>query len=259
MLSTTASYLAVSANLTRSQSIVAADPAVKRDTAYYLANIGKVTSVGAFVGNYRLFSYAMKAYGLGDMTYAKAFITKVLNGGTSGASALANQLSDKRYLAFAKAFDFAGQGATATSATSATTGTTARYVEQTLEETQGKQNTGVQLALYFKRNASAITSAYGLLADSAIYKVVQTIFGISPYAANADVDSQARYLGKVVNIKDLQDPAKVEKLVERFTAMWDASGNNKDQTASSALLVGDTASGIGPDLLMSLAGLRLGG
>ena len=54
---------------------------MKRATAYYLANIGKVKTVDDFVNNYQLFSYAMKAFGLADMTYAKGLMTKVLNGG----------------------------------------------------------------------------------------------------------------------------------------------------------------------------------
>ena len=98
-----------------------------------------MTSVAAFVGNYRLFSYAMKAYGLEDMNYAKGLMTKVLQGGTTSSTALANTLTDKRYLAFAKAFDFAGQGTAATQATSATTGTTAKYVEQSLEDTKASR------------------------------------------------------------------------------------------------------------------------
>lgn len=260
MLSTTASYLSLNANMARSQATTAADPTVKNDTAYYLANIGKVKTVGDFVNNYRLFSYAMKAYGLGDMTYAKGLMTQLLNQGTKSPTALANKMTDARYKAFATAFDFAGLGASATSTTTATTGTTSKYVEQTLEDNQGQQNTGVQLALYFKRTASSVTSAYGILADPALLKVVQTTFGISPYSGNADIDAQANYLNKVLNIKDLQNPAKVEKLVERFTAMWDASGNNTDTTTSSALLVSSSSgTGLSSDLLMSIAGLKLGG
>ena len=261
MLSTTASYLAVSSNLSRTQAATAADPAVKRATAYYLANIGKVKTAKDFVDNYQLFSYAMKAFGLGDLTYAKGLMTKVLEGGVKDSKALANTLSDPRYKAFATAFYFAGHGAGATSSTAVITGTTAKYVEQALEDSQGKQNQGVQLALYFRRNASSITSAYGVLADSAMLKVVQTIFGISPSSGQSNIDSQANYLGKVLNIKDLQDPAKVQKLVERFTAQWDASGNNANSaSAPNALLTTDSSGvGLSSDLLMSIAGLKLGG
>ena len=260
MLSTTAAYLSVSNNLAKQQAATASNPQVKNDTAYYLANIGKVTSVAAFVGNYRLFSYAMKAYGLEDMNYAKGLMTKVLNGGTTSSTALANTLTDKRYLAFAKAFDFAGQGTAATQATSATTGTTAKYVEQSLEDSQGKQNEGVQLALYFTRNAASITNVYGLLADKNMLKVVQTAFGL-PASATADIDAQASTLSKLVKVSDLQDPAKVQKIAERFTAMWDLGGNNTSSGAADVtqIFAASSSSGFSSDLLLSLQGLKLGG
>ena len=261
MLSTTAAYLAVSSNLSRAQAAVSANPAVQRQTAYYLANIGKVTTVKDFVNNYQLFSYAMKAYGLNDLTYAKGLITKVLDGGVTDKTALANTMSDPRYKAFATAFDFVGKGADATKSTAATTDTMNKFIEQTLEDQQGNQNTGVKLALYFQRNAASVTSTYGLLADSAMLKVVQTTFGLSPNSAQADVDVQAAYLNKIMNIKDLQDPTKVNALVKRFTAMWDASGNNPQATASSSVLLAgsSTGSGLSSDLLMTIAGLKLGG
>ena len=261
LLSTTASYLSVSNNLARQQAATAADPQVKNDTAYYLANIGKVTSVADLTGNYRLFSYAMKAYGLEDMDYAKGLITKVLEGGVTSSKALANTLTDPRYKAFAQAFDFAGQGSSVTSSTAVTTGTTAKYVEQSLEDKQGQQNSGVQLALYFTRNAPTVTSIYGLLADKNLLKVVQTAFGLAA-SASTDIDVQAAALGKLVDVTDLQDPAKVQKLVERFTAMWDASGNNASSDASSLAQIfagSSTAAGFSSDLLLSLQGLRLGG
>ena len=260
MLTTTASYLAVSANLTKSQATEANDPTVKNDTAYYLANIGKVTSIADFVGNYRLFSYAMKAYGLEDMNYAKGLITQVLQGGVTSSTALANTLSDPRYKAFATAFDFVGQGSSVTSSTAATTGTTAKYVEQSLEDAQGTTNQGVQLALYFTRMASSVTSPYGLLADKNLLQVVQTAFGL-PSSASADIDTEAANLGKVINITDLQDPTKVQKIAERFTAMWDLDGNNSSSDVSnvSQIFATPSTTGFSTDLLLSIQGLKLGG
>ena len=153
MLSTTASYLAIVNNTTAQQAAVAREPQTKSATAYYLANIGKVTSIKEFTGDSRLLNYALKAYGLEDQTDAKGLITKVLEGGVSSSKSLANTLSDQRWRAFAKAYDFAGQGAAATAATGATTGATALYTEQTLEDQAGTTNAGVQLALYFTRQA----------------------------------------------------------------------------------------------------------
>ena len=66
MTTTTSTYLMVTKNLTKMQAMTAADPTTKTASAYYTANIGKVTSVDDFIGNYRLLSYALDAYGLGD-------------------------------------------------------------------------------------------------------------------------------------------------------------------------------------------------
>ena len=233
MISTTAAYLAVSKNLSRQQAATAAQGDVKTATNYYLAHIGKVTTVAQFVNNYQLFSYAMKAFGLSDMTYAKGLMTKVLNGGVTSSTALANTLSDPRYKAFATAFNFAADGASTTTTTAATTGTTAKYVEQTLEDDQAKTNQGVSNALYFSRHASSITSVYGLLADSTMLSVVETAYGISSTLGQSDIDTQAALLTKVVPIADLQDATKVAKIVTRYTAQYDASASS---TASNVLL-----------------------
>ena len=83
MTTTTSAFLAVSQDLPRYQAMTAAEPAVKSATAYYQANIGSVTSIQDLVGNYRLLSYALDAYGLGDQINATALITKVLEGGVS--------------------------------------------------------------------------------------------------------------------------------------------------------------------------------
>ena len=160
MVSTIASYQMISNNLVRSLQQTARQPDVSRDTTYYLAHIGDVKSIDDFLGDYRLFSYAMKAYGLSDMTYAKAFMRKVLTEGVSSSSTFANKLADSRYKEFATAFDFFTLGQDATKATAAQSGTVEKYVRQALEENAGEQNEGVRLALYFERKAPTIKNAF---------------------------------------------------------------------------------------------------
>ena len=90
-------------------------PVVDRDTKYYLENIGKVKSIEEFVNNDRLFRYAMKAHGLEDMTYAKAFMIKALKEGIANSDSFANKLTDKRYAEFVTSYNFAKYGELATS------------------------------------------------------------------------------------------------------------------------------------------------
>jgi hypothetical protein len=218
MTSTTTAFLAVSQNLSRYQAMAAAEPAVKTATAYYEANIGSVKSISDLVGNYRLLSYALNAYGLGDQINAKGLVTQVLEGGVSNPKSLANTLPNSQWKAFATAFNFADSGATPPSSTSAVATTTSDYVEQQLESDQGAQDVGVQLALYFQRVAPTITSEYGILADPNLLEVAGTIMGLPPAAAS---DLQPQTLSELMPLSDLQDPAKLTQLTERFTAMYD--------------------------------------
>ncbi len=260
MISTMTRYQMLTKNLERTQSTIANDAVVKRETEYYKANIGKVKTVDDFVKDYRLFSYALKAYGIQDMTYAKAFIKKLLTEGLSDPKSMANKMTNPLYKEFAAAFDFAGKGDKATSQPSATTEAVNRYYAQTLEIKEGEQNEGVRLALYFKRKASSITNTMGLLADKAILKFVQTTFNIPVNASKADLDIQVRNLEKNINVKDLQDPAKVDKLIQRFSAMWDMNNARPEQVAPVLTLFGQPPeAGMSVDLMMSIAKLRLGG
>jgi hypothetical protein len=236
MTTTTSQYLTVSQNLARYQAMTAAEPAVKSATAYYDANIGNVTSIKDFVGNYRLLSYALNAYGLGDQINNTALITQVLQGGVSDSKSLANTLSNSNWKAFATAFDFVGSGAASVSSASAVQTTTSDYVEQQLESDQGNQDVGVQLALYFQRVAPTVTTEYGILADKNLLQVAETVFDLPLATTLTGIDNQANSLSTAMPLSELQDPKKLQQLVERFTAEYDskygpASGSTSSLTA----------------------------
>lgn len=262
MVTTSASYKIVASNLTRSLSNTAAQPQVARESKYYLDNIEKVKSIDDFLKNDRLYRYAMKAFGLEDMTYAKAFMRKVLTEGTSRSDSFANTLSDPRYKEFAEAFDFASQGENTTIFDRTRQGTVDRYVRQTLEQQAGSENEGVRLALYFARKAPELTSPLGILADKAMIQVVQTALGIPAASSAMDIDKQAEMIGKRIDVADFKDPKKLEKFITRFTTMWELSNDTTSTSSAAAgtiLAAQPVEVGIGADILASLQNLKLGG
>jgi hypothetical protein len=242
MTTTTSAYLSIIQNLPRMQAMTAAEPAVKTASAYYAANIGKVTSIDQFVGNYRLLSYALDAYGLGDQINSTALIKQVLEGGVANPDSLANTLP--QWKAFATAFDFAANGAASVSTATAIASTNADYVEQQLESDQGQQDVGVQLALYFNRVAPTVTSTYGILADQNLLQVVETIFGLPTSFSAENIDTQASALSKLFNIEDLQNPAKLQQLTERFTASYDSTYGPGSGSSASLTVAGSSSSSV---------------
>lgn len=258
MLSATIYYDSIVKNYPKSLARAAAEPAVARETQYYLANIGKATSVDGLLNNDRLYTYVMTAFGLSNMLNAKGLIRQVLQGGVSNPTSLANTLNDPRYKALATAFNFAANGAATTQAAPVQQPVVNNYVEQTLEANVGNQSQGAQMALYFQRMAPSITSAYSILADKTLLTVVQTALGLSPSMSLEPIDTQAKLISQQLKISDLQNPTKLQQFIQRFTATYDAqNATNQMAAPTNALLV--STPDISSDLLLQIANLKLGG
>lgn len=258
MISTLASYKLAVRDIDATVKQVGEQPQVSREVDYYLENIGNVKTIDDLVDDYRLFNFAMKAFGLQDMNYAKAFMKKVLTEGIASDSSFANSLSDKRYSEFAKTFNFQIFGEATTSFTKTQEGVVDKYLRQTLEEQAGDENQGVRLALYFQRKADSIENFYAILADTALAKVVRTVLGLPDSIAQADIDKQVEMISDRIDLETLGDPEALNKLLERFSVMWDAT-NAPESTAATGiaqLFAPSTSSGISQDLLMQIAQLK---
>lgn len=258
MTTTHTSYKLISSDLQTSLKRVSEQPDVKRETEYYLATIGSIKSVDEFFADSRLYNYAMKAHGLEDMAYAKAFMRKVLTEGVDDKDAFANQLSDTRYKELAEALNFARHGELATTFERAQKGVVDKYTRQTLEVSVGEDNTGVRLALYFERMASTVTSGYSIIADDALAQVVRTALQLPAEFASTDIDRQAAYYEEMLNLEDFKDPLKVGTFLERFTAMWELE-NPSGSYDPLAAFQPSSLTGISTDLLISINSLKLGG
>ncbi|MEX0404198.1 DUF1217 domain-containing protein [Aquibium sp. LZ166] len=257
MVSTYTSYLTITRDIDLSLERVESQPFVQRETEYYLENIENVKSIDEFVGDRRLFNYAMKAFGLEDMAYAKAFMVKLLEEGVEDSESFANTLSDQRYKDFAETFDFARYGETATVFDRTRQGTVDKYLRQTLEQDAGETNEGVRLALYFERKAPDLTSMYGVLADTALAKVVRTSFGLPDSFALLDIDKQVEILEKKLDIEDLEDPEVLSKFLTRFTSLWEIENPTTSSVSNLSVLFGQpTEFGISTDVLLTIQQLK---
>jgi hypothetical protein len=258
MINTMTGYRLIAADLPRSLTRVSKEPVVQRESDYYLKNIEKVKSIDDFMKDTKLYNYALKALGLQDMGYAKAFIRKVLTEGVDNPNSFANKLTDPRYKELATTFNFVKLGDKTTQQPAAKQQITEKYVRQTLELETGRQNEGVRLALYFARKAPTITNAFEILGDKALLQVFQATFNMPAQMSNLDIDRQAQLVESKLNLKDLKDPAKLDKLLTRFTAMYEMN-NPSTASAPSMLLGGTSAIGISASILTTLQSFKLGG
>jgi len=257
VLTTSQTYARIAKDLPKALATTASETVTKREAKYYLDHISSVKTIDAFVNNSRLFSFAMKAFGMEDMAYAKGLVRKALVEGVDNSKSLANRLADPRLRDFVTAFNFQRRGEYTTGFQETQQGTVDRYVRQALEENAGKDNEGVRLALYFERKAPEIKDAFSILADKALLKVVQTALGIPAESATQNIDKQAALIDKKLPPGSLEDPKKLTAFLQKFTSRWDAT-NTSSQSALPALLV-QSASGVSATTLAAIQNLKLGG
>ncbi|AGK58790.1 hypothetical protein HYPDE_35593 [Hyphomicrobium denitrificans 1NES1] len=207
MISTYLTYTSYASDMSRSLARVSAQSDVSSATAYYNANIGKVKSVDDFMNNNRLFSYAMKAYGLEDMTYAKAFMKKVLTSDISTSDSLkqsfVGKLTDPRFLKFAQSFQFSTDGKVAQQPVTAQEASDQTDLVNLYTQQQvNKGATAADDAAYYQANIGNVTSVDGLINNKRLLNYALTAYGLDP-----SITSDATI--KQVLTSDLSDPNSV--------------------------------------------------
>ena len=229
MVSTFASYQLIARDISRSISRVESQPMVARETQYYLENITKVKSIDEFVSDSRLFRFAMKAHGLSDMTYAKAFMVKALEGGISDPDSFANKLTDKRYVEFVRSYNFSAHGENATVYSPAQQGTATRYQLQAV--LAGVLPTDpvlqAQTADYLSR-IKDVTSIDELLADDALYSYAVKAYGLADRLD--DKPFMRRILEGGVSDPDGLANRQSNPAYAEFAAAFDFAGRGEDAT-----------------------------
>ncbi len=230
MVSTYLSYDLVNRDLRGNLERVASSKQVAREQEYYDANIGKITTVEDFLKDYRLYSYAMKAHGLEDMTYAKAFMKKVLESDLTDTNSFANKLTDQRYRQFASAFQLST--GTAVVQTSRQTETVIAGYKQSAED----EATAVAAETsYFKSKIGSVTSVDQLLNDQRLRNFVLKAFDMDTKYWDKD------HLTKVLT-SDINDPASyVNTTTAANKTTLQAMNQHFNFNASGTLDAGDTA------------------
>ncbi|HEV7317150.1 MAG TPA: DUF1217 domain-containing protein [Ensifer sp.] len=265
IMNTAKSYVIAMSRFGTDEEKKVAKEKAQAEAKYYAAEIEKTETLDAFLKNERLVNFVLVGSGIDPKTvktdYLRDMFTSDLNDPKSFINTDPNGL---KYREIVSSFNFdkdgkivrgeAGQIQTRRGLVT----TADLFLNQSLEETEGADNGGIRLALYFKRKAKEINTAYDILADRALFEVIKTAYSMPEGLQNAKIDAQAAYLERAVNIKDMQDPEKLEKLLQRFTALYDVA-NNQDVSAGLAILTGGGGGGVSAETLLSLSQLRAGG
>ena len=247
---------------------------IKAELAYFEKTIGSVRTAADLLADRRLLKVALGAFGLGDWIDRKAFVRNVLEEGTTAPDALANKLTDPSFGKLSAAFGFGDAGGARTGTAGFAAKIAEAYKTRAFEAAVGETDEDMRLALNFKREIADLAgeagekggSWYTIIGSETLSKVARYAFGLPVKSFGAlDVDKQREILMRKCDavfgestLSVFQDPAKVDKLIDRFLARSQLeNGSTNTGGASSALsLLRSRGSGGSQGLLNLLMSLR---
>jgi hypothetical protein len=237
-------------------------PVLARRTADFAERIGQVRSAEDLVGDRRLLEVALGAFGLEEDLRNRFFIRKVLEEGTTSPAALANRLSDKRYLALAETFGFGDRPGGNVRRAGFAADVIARYRERQFEAAVGQSNPDMRLALSLPREIGEIADRrlsnnamwFTAMASPPVRAVLERALGLPTQVGVLDIDRQ---------LSLFKERAAARLGTSDFAALATAEGQDRLRqaflTAPSAFGTGLGARGAGALALLSRAasgGLR---
>ncbi|RKQ72145.1 uncharacterized protein DUF1217 [Litorimonas taeanensis] len=253
--------------LPRQEEIFSQSPEVSRELEYFNENIGNVKTLDDFMGDRRLLSVALGAFGLGDEIDKGAFVRKVLEEGVTESTAFARRLGNADYLAFAERFDFTN-GDLKLFQTNIDD-IMADYERQSFEVEVGNVDETMRLALNFERKIADYVGQgstesggwFQLMASVPMRTVLESAFNLPSSFANLDIDKQREIFSDKMNakygdksIESFSDPEVVADLIQNYLLREEIdAGPTALTTGATALsLLSSASSGFGSSSLLNI-------
>lgn len=212
---------------------------ISRDVTYFKENIGRISSAEELISDRRLLQVALGAFGLDEDINNRYFLQKVLEDGTLAPDALANRLSDKRYLEFSKAFGFGDFDTPRTVLSTFGAEITDSYKSAQFEIAVGKTDPNLRLAMGLDRALSDIATAdttengrwFQVMGQPPVRAVFEAALNLPASVGALDLDQQlSTFRDKTGSrfgdgeVAQFADPEKRQELVRLFLLRADGAG-----------------------------------
>lgn len=224
---------------------------VQRDEAYFRERIGGIATAQDLVSDRRLLRITLEAFGLEQDLNARAFIRKVLEGGTLKPESLANRLTDSRYRDLSAAFGFGDFSIPRNRISDFADGILARWRDRRFEAAVGTVDNSMRLALNARRELPLIAASersedtkwFRVLGNRPIWTVMQGALGLPRTFGGMDIDRQlsavkerAGAIFGADSVSQFRNPEKIETMIRRFLATSQESGLSGFQNPAVTLL-----------------------
>ena len=233
------------------QTAFEAAPLQQRETEYFAAKIGEITTAEELVSDRTLLKVALGAFGLDDDISNKFFIQKVLEDGTLTNDALANRLADKRYQEFSSAFGFGDFDIPRTQLSEFPGEIIASFNTRQFEIAVGEQNESMRLALSAERDIADIAAStnsndgkwFTIMGTPPLRSVFETALNLPSSFGTLDIDKQLEVFKERASnvlgtdqISDFTNEDTMAELVRVFLARTEIQGLTSQAASGSTAL-----------------------
>lgn len=215
---------------------LAKDPQLTREMEGFAKAAAKAKDVKAALRDPRILNVVLPALGLPDAVGQPGLALRALTADPAKKDGLLAQLSDSRWKAAASTLNLHMRGIEALRdpKVQASLADGLRRLAWRNELDAGQE--GVGDAMLFRERAATAKTAYDVLGDPVLRRVVTGALGLPQGIAVQSVEAQARALTSRLDLDKLQNPREVAKLAERYVVAAAGSGGGAAAGASSPLL-----------------------
>ena len=100
------------------------------------------------------------------------------------------------------------------------------YAQAQFQAVVGSTSPILQQALYAKETLPNMTNWYSIMGDTTLAPIVYTALNLPSNFGRIDVDQQNRVLSSRMDIKDFQDPTKLNQFLNKFVAISESQNSN---------------------------------
>jgi hypothetical protein len=215
-----------------------------RQVAAFSERIASISSAKELVADTEVYTFVMRAFDLEDQIFGKALVRKALESDVADRTSLVNRLTDPKIREMYDALGFVPDGGPSANFDDPDWQAEMidRFKERLVINNAAEDNVGAGIALEFKAKASEINTWFDVLKDEDLGIFMRRALGLPDAVVQVDIDRQAELFAQKFDIEKLKDPAEVDRLVSRFSAVYDAIEGINTQTSGALTLMANAVS-----------------
>lgn len=204
------------ANETRGVAAVAKRSDVQRDVQAFRDAVAKAADAKSLLANPKALKVLLTANGLSDQIAYPGLVQRALMSDLEDEKSLANKLSDSRWKTTAETYQFAAKGLDVLRNPKVLDTLADAYAEVMWRKGLDEATPGLSDALTFREQASGVSTAYDILGNSVLRRVVTTALGLPPQIAFQSVETQAKAITDRLDVSKLKDAKFADGFARRY-------------------------------------------